>query len=139
MDTTTVLVIPAVARAAALWAALNLLVLLVLAFLVTRARGKHKVLLGDNSVPELTQAIRVHGNAVEYVPALLAALAVLAAVGASQWVVHAVGALTLVGRLLHAFGLSRNPGVTRGRFIGTLMTFIAFLVAAGALLYYAAR
>lgn len=134
----TVLVITAAARAAALWTGLNLLLLLALAFLVTRARQTHKVLLGDQNVPELTRAIRVHGNAVEYVPALLASLAVLVAVGASQYVIHAVGALTLVGRLLHAFGLSRNSGVTRGRFLGTLFTWIGFVVAAVALLYYAA-
>ncbi len=134
----TVLLITAAARAAALWTGLNLLTLLALAFLVVRARQTHKVMLGDQNVPELTRAVRVHGNATEYVPALLASLAVLVAVGASQYVIHAVGALTFFGRVLHAFGLSRNSGVTRGRLIGTVLTWLAFIVAGLALLYYAA-
>lgn len=134
----TVLLITAAARAAALWTGLNLLLLLGLAVLVVRARQTHKVLLGDQNVPELTRAVRVHGNATEYVPALLASLAVLVAVGASQYVIHAVGALTFVGRLLHAFGLSRNSGVTRGRLFGSALTFFAFAVAALSLFYYAA-
>ena len=51
--------------AAALYAGLNLLILLALAFLVTRQRLKARVNFGDGTHPALPRAIRAQGNAVE--------------------------------------------------------------------------
>ncbi|HWT50636.1 MAG TPA: MAPEG family protein, partial [Caulobacter sp.] len=70
-------------HAAALWAGLHLFLLLTLSLLVVRLRQKHKVALGDEGIPELARAIRAFGNASEYVPTGIAALAVLAVAGAS--------------------------------------------------------
>ena len=39
-------------------------------------------------------------------------------------VIHAFGATLLVSRLLHAWGLSRRSGYSRGRFFGTLVTLL---------------
>ena len=71
------------AHAAALWVGLHLLLLLVLSVLVVRQRQRHRVLIGDEGVPELLRARRAFGNATEYVPAAIAGLAVLAVVDAS--------------------------------------------------------
>lgn len=125
------------AHAVALWAGLHIFLLLVLSVLVTRQRRKQAVALGDGGVPALTQAIRAFGNASEYVPSALAGLAILALVGAPPLLIHPVGLVLFVGRVLHALGLSRSGGATLPRAIGTLATWIAYVAIAAALLFYA--
>jgi uncharacterized membrane protein YecN with MAPEG domain len=125
------------AQAAALWTGLLLILLLVLATRVTRMRRKHRVAEGDGGAPELVGAIRAFGNATEYVPALIAALAVLAIANANGLLVHIAGGAMFAGRLFHAIGLSRTAGVSMGRSIGTLITWITYVFTAVALLVYA--
>jgi uncharacterized membrane protein YecN with MAPEG domain len=125
------------AHAAALWAGLHLILLLVLSVLVTRQRRKHGVASGDGGVPELSRAIRAFGNAAEYVPTALAALAILALNGASPLLVHPLGFLLFAGRILHGFGLSRSGGPSWFRTVGALATWVAYVAAAAALLFYA--
>jgi hypothetical protein len=123
-------------EAAAIWSGLLILLLIALAFLVVRQRGKHKVLLGHGDVPSLEQASRVFGNAIEYVPAGIAGLTLLALVGAVPSAIHVTGGALLLGRLLHAFGLSRSSGVTPGRFLGTLLTWVSLLLIGTGLIGY---
>lgn len=124
------------ATAAALWAGLNLLLLLVLSLLVVRQRVKHKVQVGDGGVPELLQAMRAFGNATEYVPAALAGLAVLAVAGAAPLAVHLPGALLLAGRIAHAIGFSGSAGTSIGRAVGMVLTWLAYILLGVALLFY---
>jgi len=125
------------AHAAALWAGLHLILLLVLSVLVTRQRRRHHVEVGDGGVPALAQAIRAFGNAAEHVPAALAGLAILALAGAPPLLVHPVGFVLFVGRVLHGFGLSRSTGVSWARAAGAIATWIAYIAMAAALLFYA--
>jgi uncharacterized membrane protein YecN with MAPEG domain len=129
--------VTASAHAAALWVGLNLFVLLVLSLLVVRQRRKHKVVLGDGGVPELIQAIRAFGNATEYVPAGMAALTMLAVVDALPAAVHITGLLIFLGRVLHGYGLSSSGGASLPRAIGVVLTWVAFIFAGAALLFYA--
>jgi len=125
------------AHAAALWIGLHLILLLVLSVLVVRQRRRHGVELGDAEIPELTQAIRAFGNATEYVPGGLVALIALAVAGAQPLLVHGVGVVLFVGRLIHAVSLSRSGAASPARSAGVLLTWIAYLVAGVALLFYA--
>ena len=50
-----------------LYAALNGLVVTLLALNVSRNRMKHRLSNGDGGKPEMKAAIRAHGNAVEHV------------------------------------------------------------------------
>jgi uncharacterized protein len=124
-------------HAAALWVGLHLILLLVMSLLVVRQRRRHKVALGDGGVPELAQAIRAFGNATEYVPAALIGIAVLAMVEAPPLAVHLTGFLLFTGRVLHGFGLSRSGGTSFARAIGVTMTWLAYVFASVALLFYA--
>ena len=124
-------------HAAALWVGLHLILLLVLSVLVVRQRRKHAVELGDAEIPELARAIRAFGNASEYVPAGLIALVVLALAGASPLVVHATGLTLFAGRCAHALGLSRSGAASLPRALGVLMTWIAYIMAGVALVFYA--
>ena len=133
MDT----VVTPAAHAAAFWVSLHLFLLLILAVRVVRQRQTHKVMTGDEGVPELRQARRAFGNATEYAPAGIGALCTLSLVGAPALVLHVVGATLFVGRLAHGIGLSLSAGPSIGRTAGTLMTWLAFLFAAVLLLFYA--
>lgn len=125
------------AEAAALWAGLLLIVLLVLSALVVRQRRRHRVAVGDAGVPELVAAQRAFGNASEYAPAGLASLAVLAAVGAPAALIHVIGAVLFAGRVAHGVGMSLTAGPSLGRTVGMLLTWVAWLVSAVCLLVYA--
>ncbi|HWE45532.1 MAG TPA: MAPEG family protein [Caulobacteraceae bacterium] len=125
------------AQAAALWTGLNLLLMLVLSTLVVRQRRRHRVVIGDDGVPELLRAQRAFGNATEYIPAGIAALAVIALAGAPAWVVHALGLTLFLGRVSHALGLSLSAGVSVGRSIGMVLTWVAWLAAAVVLIFLA--
>ncbi len=132
MDT----VISPAGHAAALWAGLLLIVMLVLSVLVVRQRQRHHVLIGDGGVEDVQRAVRAFGNAAEYVPAGIGALAILALVGAPPLVIHAVGLLLVLGRLLHGWGISRNLGTSMARAGGVMLTWISFLVSGALLLFY---
>ena len=125
------------AHAAALWAGLSLILLLVLSVRVVRLRRKHAVALGHGDIAELAHAVRAFGNATEYVPSALAAIAVLALVGAPALLVHAAGLMLVAGRVSHAIGLSRSGGASAPRAAGVVLTWLAYIVTAVALIFYA--
>ena len=122
------------ARAAALWIALNVILLVVLSALVVRQRVTQKVMIGDGGSPELIRAGRAFGNATEYVPAALIAMVALAMTNALPVLIHVVGAALFVGRIAHALGISRTENASPGRLIGMVLTWSAILTAAVALL-----
>ena len=123
-------------QAAALWSGLLLLLMLLLSVRVVLNRRKHKVLLGDGGGSQITLPGRVFGNAAEYVPVGVGALALLAMLGMPAMAVHAVGAVLLAGRLIHAVSLSdKKP--TFGRVLGMALTYIALFTAGGMLVVHA--
>jgi len=124
-------------QAAALWSGLLILLMLVLSGIVVSGRRKHMVSFGDGGNPDLLAASRAFGNCAEYATPGMVALLLLAAVGTPAWMVHAVGATLLVGRVVHALGLLFQTGPSLGRVIGMLLTWVALLTAAVALIGFA--
>ena len=122
------------AHAVALWAGLHLILLVVLSVRVVSQRRRHGVALGDGGVPELARAIRAFGNATEYTPTGLVALAVLTLAAAPPLLVHLMGVVLFAGRVLHALGLTFSGGASRLRSLGILATWSAYLAAAAALI-----
>ena len=83
-------------------------------------------------------ANRAHITNVEYVPIVLIGLIGLHLLSGSIYVIHAVSLLLTVGRILYAMGLSTAAEKsTPPRLIGTLMTWLAQIIAAIGCLYYA--
>ena len=116
-------VIPLYAGLLAIW-------FLVLSVRVMQGRaGPGKPNLGDGGDPEMTRRIRGHGNFAEYVPLILVLLGILELNGTAAWVLHALGATLLVGRLLHGYALAFTTQNVFGRSVGTLLTVIVLLVA----------
>lgn len=111
----------------ALYAGLNGLIALTLAARVVRERGRAKVSLGTGGDPVLERAIRAHANFVEYVPLILLLLLILEIDKTKPWLLHALGVILTVGRVLHGWGLS--TGANSGRSAGITLTWLALLVA----------
>lgn len=122
-------------RAAALWAGLLLLLMIVLAFRVIANRRRHKVLFGDGGIEPMVVATRAFGNAAEYVPLALGAMAIMAVMRVGPTEVHAFGAPFLLGRLIHGFGLSFGKGPGPGRMVGMILTLLSLGYAAFLLLF----
>lgn len=106
------------------------LLYLSLCWRVVDRRRQARVGLGSGGDAALERAIRVHGNFAEYVPLFLLLLLAAELGGAATWLLHVLGAVFLVARIGHAYGLSRSSGTSRGRFLGTLLTWVALLLAA---------
>jgi uncharacterized protein len=111
------------------YAGLNGLIALVLAALVVRQRGKTKTGLGTGGHPAMEQAIRVHGNFIEYVPLILILLLLLELGGLAPLWLHLMGITLTLGRILHAWGLTISPRESFGRAVGTTLTWLTLLVA----------
>lgn len=108
-----------------------------LATRVIKARRQHRVALGT-SHRLVERAARAHGNAAEYVPFALLLLALCEINGLPDWALHVLGTVLLAGRLLHGFGIAREPENFRWRVLGMSLTFTMMGVAAAACLGLAA-
>ena len=114
----------------ALYAGLVMLLLLVLALPVSRLRGKLHIGLGDGGNPALARAIRTHANLAEWGVPVLLLLLVAELNRAPAVLLHAAGIVLVIGRLLHAFGLSRTGGASFGRMYGAGFTWLVLVVLA---------
>ena len=119
----------------AFYAAVNALIMLILGMLVVRARVATRTEIGDGGHPAMVGPLRAHANNTEYVPMAIVLLLVLYALGANVVVLHLVGGMLTLGRVLHGIGLSRNVGTSSPRFIGMILTWLSFLIAIVATLW----
>ena len=113
-----------------LYASLLGILLIFLSARVSRNRRRAKVSLGHGEDIVLVRAVRAQGNFVEYVPFALLLLFLLEIEVSELWILHLLGAMLLVGRLLHAYGVMQSVGVNFGRFWGTGLTWLMILVSA---------
>ncbi len=114
----------------AFYAAINAALMLILGMLVVRARVKTRTEIGDGAGdPSMIGPLRAHANNTEYVPMAILLLLVMYSLGSNVIVIHAVGGTLTLGRLLHAFGLSRNVGTSASRLIGMILTWLSFIIA----------
>jgi uncharacterized protein len=118
------------------YAALNALIMLVLGVLVVRARVVTKTAIGDGGKPEMAGPLRAHGNNTEYVPmALLLMWALTQFPTSSIWLIHGVGVPLTIGRIVHAVGLTQSTGPGNLRFVGMILTWIAYVIGIVAVLW----
>lgn len=118
---------PALA-AAALYAALNALILMALSVHVIRMRVARKVLIGDGGDPAMIRAMRGMANHAEHAPLAVILLGFAALLGAPAWTVHALGAALTAGRAMHAAHFMRAdaPALLRGG--GMVLTYLALIL-----------
>jgi uncharacterized membrane protein YecN with MAPEG domain len=84
--------------------------------------------LGTQAAPSLLEAVRRHGNFVEWVPFALLLMAVCELNGLGAPYLHAAGLVLLLGRLLHPLGIRHNVMPQPLRAVGAMLTFGIVLV-----------
>lgn len=114
----------------ALYAALLAFFFILLSFKVIGKRRQFKVGIGSKGEMALERAIRVHGNFAEYVPFALLLIFLAEYAGLAPLWIHILGCALLLGRLLHAYGVSKVQEPLKFRVIGTLLTQTVMLVSA---------
>lgn len=119
------------------YAALLALLFVALSIRTLRLRRRLRIAVGDGGNKTMLRAIRVHGNFSEYTPFALLLIMACESSKAPYLLVHALGITLLAGRIVHAFGLSREAEPFALRVTGMVLTFTCYLVAAAFLLWQA--
>lgn len=124
-----------------IYASLSALLIVRLSLFVIKLRRKNRIIIGDGGNEELQLAIRAHANALEYIPIILLLLLTLELNGAPQILVHILGTILIIGRIIHAIGLTAKD--LKKRVLGMQITIytiislailnIVFLVFVGTL------
>lgn len=122
-------------RITGLYAGIAALLVVVLAVRVMLRRRHTRTGIGDGGDHDLGKRIRAHANAIEYLPIGLLLLLIIELNQTQALLVHVFGISLLVGRALHAFGLSRSSGPSAGRMLGTALTLLAIMVMAALLVW----
>jgi len=122
-----------------LFASLHVLLMLVLLARISRHRHGQRIGLGDGGDAVLNRKIRVHGNFVEHAPIALLLLGLLELCGLPTGWLWVFGSALLLGRIMHAIGLSASGGYSIGRFWGTALTWLVLLAMAIAGLWLSLR
>lgn len=117
-----------------IYAALLSLLYVVLSIRTLLLRRKLKIGIGDGGNEVMIRAMRVHSNFAEYVPIALI-LALFIELADSYWAItHFVCATLLIGRCVHAFGVSKIQENYSFRVTGMAFTFTSICTSALVLL-----
>lgn len=102
-----------------------------LAFLflrVVRLRWMYKVSLGDGGNIHLQRAISVHRNFTETVPFVLFIMYFIEQAEYSEGVVHALGAVMIISRILHFMGITYPDNQGNFRVLGSVAFVLILLI-----------
>jgi uncharacterized protein len=108
-----------------LFAGLLALLFIVLSLRVIGARRGARVAIGDGGDKTLARRARVHANFAEYTPMGLLLMGFAESGGAAKMQIWMAGSLLLIGRVIHACGVSQEKEVLMFRVAGMAMTFAA--------------
>lgn len=114
----------------ALYGGILALILTALAINVTVHRWRIRVPIGPGTDPLMARVIRVHGNAVEYIPVALILMLLYEMNGGRAVALHVGGIALTAGRILHAWGLGRMARPNLSRATGQTLTWISIMALA---------
>jgi len=99
---------------------------LVLWFRISAVRAATKISFGDGGNTELLRRVRQHGNFVEWTTFVLILMILAEGMGAPALYLHISGALLLIGRLAHPFGLGAIDNAAHPlRYVGNATNILA--------------
>src|SRR6185436_13685441 len=101
-----------------------------------RRRG---ISFGDNGDVNVTRVVRAQANFAEYVPLALLMMGFLEASRASIYLLHALGIVLVLSRLLHGVALSFGLITRFGRVSGATLTFVVLAIEAILCIYQGLR
>jgi uncharacterized membrane protein YecN with MAPEG domain len=123
-----------------IYAGLLTLLFIILSVRTLLLRRRLSIAIGDGDHEIMRRAMRVHANFAEYTPLGLILLMLLANVhsptfgSVPTWLLHGLGSLLVIGRTLHALGVSRTRENFRFRVTGMAFTFTTLGASASYLL-----
>lgn len=100
---------------------------LALWFRVTALRSAKGISIGDNGDPALLLRMRQHGNCAEWSSFVLIMMILAEGMGAPAFFLHISGALLLIGRIAHPFGLKLDNAGHPLRYVGNGTNILAAL------------
>jgi len=113
----------------ALYAAIIGLLAAILTINVIRNRVGLKIDDGDGGAVAMRKCIRAHANLVQHAPLALLLIGFAESIGTSKTIIHVLGIVLVVARLLSAWGLLSAEGPTTGRQAGAGLTVLVLLAA----------
>ena len=116
------------------YAAVLVLIFVLLSVRVIQMRASAKIGLGHGNNPVMERRIRVHGNFAEYVPLALLLLLCMELQSQSRILIHVLCIALIAARVVHAIGVTPVKENFQMRVGGVLTTFAVMVVAAIALL-----
>jgi uncharacterized membrane protein YecN with MAPEG domain len=105
------------------------LIWLILWFRVTSMRSSLSQSIGDGGNQLLLQRIRQHGNCADWAALVLILMILAEGMGAPALYLHISGALLLVGRVAHPFGLKIDNAAHPLRYVGNGTNILATINA----------
>jgi len=114
----------------AAYASILALIVVALAINVTVHRAKLKVPLGDGGNPDMLRMIRLHGNAIEYLPLAIVLMAIYEINGGWHWALNAIGIVLIVARLLQSWNMWNTAIAGFGRISGQSLTWLSIAALA---------
>jgi uncharacterized protein len=118
-----------------LYAGLLGIVMLILAALVSGLRMKLRSSIGITDTPQLFEAVRRHGNFIEWVPFILLLMGIAELNGLTHSHLHTIGVLLVIARILHPIGIRHDQIPQPIRAIGGTLTFFITLYLCGVVLW----
>lgn len=124
--------------AVALYGGLNGLIMIWLFLHVVKRRGSLKISIGDGGNLLMVRAMRGHANFIETVPVALIFLTLMALLGTPVWVLHILGAVLVLARLMHAVHFMADDAPRWQRYYGTVLTYLVLLISSLGLIAHGA-
>jgi len=118
-----------------IYVALLAILFLFLSFKTIKIRKRLQVGVGTGDKPELLRAMRVHANFSEYVPITLLLILSVELLEGHFIFVHLLCTALLIGRIIHAYGVSQTRENLKFRVAGMLLTFSTMLASIVSILY----
>jgi uncharacterized protein len=112
------------------YSAVLALIYIALSARVIQARRSAKVAIGTRGNVRLERTMRVHANFAEYVPFALLLATFIEMQSRPAWLIHLLCIALLIGRVVHAYGVSQEHENYRLRMAGMATTFAVFAVIA---------
>jgi uncharacterized membrane protein YecN with MAPEG domain len=114
----------------AFYAAILALIVVALGINVTVHRVKLKVSLGDGGNAEMLRMIRLHGNAVEYIPVALVLMLAYEINGGWHAALHTIGIALVAGRVIQTWAMWSTEVAGPGRGTGQTLTWLSIVALA---------
>jgi len=114
----------------ALYAGILSLIVVALAINVTVHRARLRVPLGDGGNPIMLRMIRLHANAVEYLPLALLLMAIYESNGGWHTALRAAGIALIAARILQSWNMWSTNIAGFGRISGQSLTWLTIVALA---------